>query len=118
LKSARRSAGWKPTLNAVHFTIEIFADCSHADFLTNFSIAWKASASLCFASCTRNGSIGDNFEVSQFIEKSLPNKPAPAPPRPAPTSPAKQQTAAKNEREAEDHFGFILSSLLLLNPFW
>ncbi len=63
---ARRFAGWKPILNAVHFITAIFAGCSRAVFLTSFFIVWKASGSLSFASCTRSGNIGGNCEVSLF----------------------------------------------------
>lgn len=54
------SAGWRPTLNAGHFITEIFADCSPAGFLTNFSIAPKATALLSFASCTPNANTSGN----------------------------------------------------------
>jgi hypothetical protein len=46
--------------NADRFITAIFAGCSRAVFPTNFSIASKATASLSFASCTRNGNTSGN----------------------------------------------------------
>jgi hypothetical protein len=57
---AARCACWRPTPNADRFITAIFAGCSRAVFPTNFSIASKATASLSFASCTRNGNISGN----------------------------------------------------------
>ena len=54
---------WKWTPNTVLFIIAIFAVCSPAGSLTNFFIAWKAVASLSFASCMRNGNTGGGFEL-------------------------------------------------------
>jgi hypothetical protein len=52
--------------NAIRFITGTFAGCSHVVSLTNFSIASKATASLSFAFCTRNGSISGSLKIKNY----------------------------------------------------
>jgi hypothetical protein len=70
LDEVRRAVGLlQTTPNDDRFITVIFAGCSRAVFPANFSIASKATASLFFASCTRNGSISGNFEIRSCISR-------------------------------------------------